>query len=85
MQAITQVNVEQASKRAMREPTFLNDGEGCHCGIQGIHSEEDGRTSERFHGSAGVMAMACRHRKSYATREAPTVMARDHQRDTREG
>jgi hypothetical protein len=79
------VNAVQASKRIMREPTCLENREGCHRGIQGTHSEEDGSTSERFHGPAGVLAMACRHRKSYATREAPTVMARDHQRDAREG
>ena len=28
MQAITQVNAEQASKRVMQEPTRLSDGEG---------------------------------------------------------
>ena len=29
-QAVTRVNVEQASKRAMRKPTRLEYGEGCH-------------------------------------------------------
>ena len=28
MQAITRVNAEQTSKRAMREPTYRTDGEG---------------------------------------------------------
>ena len=30
MRAITRVNVEQAPKRAMRKPTRLKYGEGCH-------------------------------------------------------
>ena len=30
MQAVTRVNVEQASKRVMREPTRRDYGEGCH-------------------------------------------------------
>jgi hypothetical protein len=30
VQAVTRVNVEQASKRAMRKPTRLEYGEGCH-------------------------------------------------------
>lgn len=29
-QAVTRVNVEQASERAMRKPTRLKYGEGCH-------------------------------------------------------
>ena len=49
MRAITRVNAEQTSKRAMREPTCQTDGEG-RCW-----------TSHERHGStgpAGVMAMA---------------------------
>ena len=30
-QAVTRVNVEQASKKAMRKPTRLDFGEGCYC------------------------------------------------------
>jgi hypothetical protein len=33
-QAVTRVNAEQASKRAMRKPTRLNNGEGRSCGAQ---------------------------------------------------
>jgi hypothetical protein len=34
VQAVTRVNAEQASKRVMRRPTRLNNGEGCHHGVQ---------------------------------------------------
>jgi len=42
----------------------------------------DERTS--FIGPAGVMAMACRHRRADATREAPAVIASRDQLATRE-
>jgi len=44
--------------------------------------EIDERTS--FIGPAGVMAMACAHRRPDATREAPAVIARKDQPVTRE-
>ena len=51
MQAVTRVNVEQASKRVMRKPTRLYFGEGCDLlGKRAISAPR---------GSAGVMTMAC--------------------------
>ena len=50
MQAITRVNAEQTSKRAMREPTRLTDGEGRR------RSSPERQSST---GPAGVLAMAC--------------------------
>jgi len=35
-------------------------------------------------GSAGVVATACKHRETVATRETPTVVARAHQLEIRE-
>ena len=68
MQAETRVNVEQASKRALRKPTRLRFGEG-----RGRRSE----TSDRRSGdSAGVVTSACMRRKSFGTREALTVERR---------
>lgn len=51
MQAVTRVNAEQASKRVMRKPTRLINGEGCHRG----GSEREIAPCD----SAGVMATAC--------------------------
>ena len=68
MQAETRVNVEQASKRAMRKPTRLRFGEG---------RRRPGETSDsRLGDSAGVVTSACMRRKSFGTREAPTVERR---------
>jgi hypothetical protein len=50
MPAVTRVNAEQTSKRAMREPTCLADGEGRRQSI----SERPDST-----GPAGLLAMAC--------------------------
>ena len=47
VQAVTRVNAEQASKWAMRGPTRLNHGEGCHRGVQRIRAEKAGGTSDQ--------------------------------------
>jgi hypothetical protein len=46
-QAVTRVNAEQASKRVMRRPTRLNNGEGCHHGVQRSCAEEAKSTSDQ--------------------------------------
>jgi len=38
MQAVTRVNVEQASKRVMRKPTRLKYGEGRRCQASERHA-----------------------------------------------
>src|SRR5262245_35191585 len=63
MQAITRVNAEQTSKRAMREPTRRTDGEGRR------------RSSHERHGStgpAGVRAMACVQGESTGNTGSPS-------------
>jgi hypothetical protein len=62
MQAITRVNAEQTSKRAMREPTHRTDGEGRR---QSSH-ERHGST-----GPAGVLAMACMEGESAGNTGSP--------------
>jgi hypothetical protein len=47
VQAVTRVNVEQASKRVMRRPTRLNYGEGCHHGAQRPCAEQAKGTSDQ--------------------------------------
>ena len=70
------MNAEQASKKAMREPTHLNYGEGrCCWGRRATHAPS---------GPAGVMATACMQRRFDATREAPAV-AGERQPEAREG
>ena len=56
MQAVTRVNVEQASKRAMWKPTRLNNGEG--------RRPWDIRAMSGSMGSTGVMTMACMKEES---------------------
>ena len=76
MQAVTRVNAEQASKKVMREPTHLNYGEGrCRWGR---------RATQAPSGPAGVVATACKQRRSSATRETPAV-ASERQPGAREG
>ena len=61
MRAATRVNVEQASKRSIRKPIHLSDGEA--------NDMSPG-------GSAGVLAAARMERETVATREAlPVVRA----------
>ena len=55
-QAVTRVNVEQASKRVMRKPTPLNLEEGRSHWIR--------RTTIASSGSAGVVTMACLQKES---------------------
>ena len=62
IQAVTRVNVEQASKRAMREPTRLKYGEGRRCWGR----ESDRRTQRNRRGSDDGMYA----RGPSATREA---------------
>ena len=62
MQAITSVNAEQTSKRAMREPTCLTDGEG-----RRWSSYERRRSA----GPAGVGAMAWVHGESAGNTGSP--------------
>jgi len=72
VQAETRVNAEQASKRAMWEPTRLKYGEG--------RSPRDPRAT-RFLGShRGIGGGMHGKRESPATREAPTVSAREENR-----
>ena len=85
LQAVTRVNAEQAPKRAMRGPIRLNYGEGCHRGRATPHPCRTGARAIRLRDPAGVVATACKPRKSHATREAPAVAARDRQRTAREG
>jgi hypothetical protein len=62
MQAITGVNAEQTSKRAMREPTCRTDGEG-----RRWPSDERRRST----GAAGVGAMACVQEESTGNTGSP--------------
>ena len=63
MQALTRVNAEQASKRAMREPTCRTDGEGRRW------SSNERRSST---GPAGVLAMACLEGESTGNTGSPS-------------
>jgi hypothetical protein len=51
------VNVEQASKRVMRKPTRLNNGEGRRRGTVGLLKRRTKRFG--FFDSAGVVTTAC--------------------------
>jgi hypothetical protein len=51
------VNVEQASKRVMRKPTRLNNGEGRRRKTVGLRKRRTERL--RLSDSAGVMTTAC--------------------------
>ena len=62
MQAITRVNAEQTSKRAMREPTCRTDGEGRRRSSYGRHGST---------GPAGVVAMACVKEESTGNTGSP--------------
>ena len=70
------MNAEQASKKAMREPTRLNYGEG--------RRRWGRRAKHAPNGPAGVVATACIHRRTDETRETPAVV-KVHQLATREG
>ena len=63
MQALTRVNAEQTSKRAMREPTCRTDGEGRRWSSH----ERHGST-----GPAGVLAMACMEGESTGNTGSPS-------------
>jgi hypothetical protein len=63
MQAITRVNAEQTSKRAMREPTRRTDGEGRRQSSPARHGSA---------GPAGVLAMACREGESTGNTGSPS-------------
>jgi hypothetical protein len=84
-QAVTRVNVEQASKRQMWAPTRQDDGEGCHRWGQGIGWNSPPHERSSSSGLTGVMTTACLHRRFHETRETPAVRARDPQPDAREG
>ena len=74
------MNAEQASKMLMWKPTRPNHGEGCHRpAMLQQQRERQGRD-----GSTGVLATACLHRRTDATREAPAVVACAHQPAARE-
>jgi len=60
----------------MRGPIRLDNGEGCHREVHVPTPRRMGARAIRLRDPAGVMATACTHRKSYATREAPAVAAR---------
>jgi hypothetical protein len=60
----------------MRKPTWLSYREGCH--------HWGSRATSAPKGSAGVLATACRHRETDATRETPAVVGRAHQLEIRE-
>jgi hypothetical protein len=84
MQAVTSVNAEQASKRVMRKPTRLRNGEGrrrepsAWPGLLG----KSGRISRFRRGSGDSM-----HAQGEATQHGKpdAVRARDPQLDSREG
>ncbi len=80
MQAVTQVNAEQASKQAMWEPTRSERGEGRRCDSSRLPARV-GWEHERYElrSLTGVVATACMHKETSATREAPAVRARDPQ------
>ena len=63
MQAITRVNAEQTSKRAMREPTCRTDGEGRRWSSE--------RATQGSTGPAGVVAMACMQEESTGNTGSP--------------
>jgi hypothetical protein len=70
------VNAEQATKLIMQEPTQLLSGEG----------RSRWSSNERISSidPVGVVATACRHSGSDATREAPAVIVGKDQLATRE-
>jgi hypothetical protein len=76
MQAETRVNVEQASKRAMRKPTRLRFGEGRRL---------PGQTSDsRLEDSAGVVTSACMEEEVARNTGSPLGGERDRQPEPRE-
>jgi len=77
MQAETRVNVEQASKRAMRKPTHLRFGKG---------RRPCGETSDmRQMDSAGVVTSACMQEEVVWNTGSPCGGERDPQLAPREG
>ena len=76
MQAITRVNAEQTSKRAMREPTCRTDGEG---------RRRSSHERHRSTGPAGVRAMACMQGESTGNTGSPSGGTRASQPAAREG
>jgi hypothetical protein len=59
VQAVTRVNVEQASKRAMRTPSPLRLGEGWHPkGKTLVQGQRTQRAQEALRESAGVVTRA---------------------------
>jgi hypothetical protein len=77
MQAETRVNVEQASKRVMRKPTHLRNGEG---------RRPCGETSDmRQMDSAGVVTSACMEEEVVRNTGSPCGGERDPQPVSREG
>ena len=55
------MNVEQASKWVMWEPTRLNNGEGRRREVQASRPRRGKCEAIRLRGPAGVMATACLH------------------------
>ncbi len=76
MQAETRVNVEQASKRAMRKPTRLRYGEG--------RGPSDQTSDSRLADSAGVVTSACMQEEVVWNTGSPRGGERDPQPEPRE-
>ncbi len=70
------MNAKQASKR--------DDAEADPSGFWGRPSSLD-KIATASNGSAGVVAPACMEEEIVGTREAPAVVARDHQPDSGDG
>ncbi len=77
MQAGTRVNVEQASKQAMRKPTRLRYGEG--------RRPPDLMSDIRLEESAGVVTSACMQEEVVWNTGSPSDGERDLQPEPREG
>jgi len=48
LQAVTRVNAEQASKRVMRKPTRLLNGEGCYLPRTNLNGLDPGTLGKRY-------------------------------------
>jgi hypothetical protein len=85
-QAVTRVNVEQASKRAMRTPSPLILGEGWHPeGKTLVHGKRTQRAKQAQREFAGLVTTARTQRKFIGTRETRPHGEETNQRKPREG
>jgi hypothetical protein len=80
------VNAEQASKQSLWMPTPWCEGEGRRRGDRSPPRLGENKAEQpRLHGSAGVVATACRQGEQAQHGRSIGAVACDHQPDAREG